>query len=137
MVRKREYNVKLYSKLRSKFKAMILSENKERSDIGFIQGKKLTNLRLKYRNSNMSSKEMNEEMEKMDIKYYVKSKFSRKRKLRDDKKYIKALKDSYIKYNGDIEVLHREYDRTMCKLLIEMGYVEFVKEYEKTIKWYA
>lgn len=41
------------------------------------------------------------------------------------------------KNGGDIEQNHQEADKILCDFLIEIGYSDIVKEYNKIEKWYA
>jgi len=52
-----------------------------------------------------------------------------------EKEYINKLKD--IQKGEDIENRHIEEDRLLCDLLEELGYIEIVKLYNKTIKWFV
>jgi len=52
-----------------------------------------------------------------------------------EQKYINKLKD--IQKGGDIENRHIEEDRLLCDLLEELGYIEIVKLYDETTKWFA
>ena len=56
----------------------------------------------------------------------------------------KELSDSYIKKlkqfqdeDDDWEISHSEADRIVCELLMDLGYDDFVVEYEKVPKWFA
>lgn len=39
--------------------------------------------------------------------------------------------------NIDIEENHRYADRLLCEMLVELGYSDFVDDYEQIRKWYA
>ena len=54
-------------------------------------------------------------------------------------KQLKAIKKElrrYAKYY-DQEMAHIEADYIICKLLIDLGYEDVVKLYDKVPKWYA
>lgn len=45
-----------------------------------------------------------------------------------------ALRD---KFGDDVEVCHDKMDSLMCRVLIELGYIEGVNIFNDTDKWYA
>lgn len=53
----------------------------------------------------------------------------------EKKSYIDQMKD--LQGNGDTEMQHAEADEILCRILIELGHQELVKEYYKVNKWYA
>jgi hypothetical protein len=49
---------------------------------------------------------------------------------------IKELNELAV-YGGDIEMNHREADKILCNLLIDLGYQDVVDAFDKINKHYA
>jgi hypothetical protein len=52
---------------------------------------------------------------------------------------VELIKDKLIKEqsNDDTEIAHCNADDLLCDLLVELGFVDIVKEYSRIDKWYA
>ena len=42
-----------------------------------------------------------------------------------------------LQANMDLEVAHREADKLLCDLLMDLGYTDVVEAWDKVEKWYA
>lgn len=52
-------------------------------------------------------------------------------------KYLKRMNEVKQRYADDEEVAHCLADEILCDLLINLGYIELVSEYNDVDKWYA